>query len=138
MPPSGEHGVAAASEASGNRGADVITGPDDRDCGITPGCLCGDRWIAALDRARHDETSFFDIHRRRGEGRGQAIGPNHAPPATLNALIKPKTTSAAASAAKTPWISPVQRKASQPPPTATTSREQLATNGHNSRPAPCE
>src|SRR6516165_5084632 len=102
MPAAAEQGIATAGEASGNRGAYVIAGRNDCYGGIASGYLWRNRWIITLDRTRHDETSFFDIHWKRGEVRGQAIGPNQTPAATLNALIKPKTASAAANAAKTP------------------------------------
>src|SRR2546428_9779297 len=64
--------------------------------------------------------------------------PNQTPLATAPALIRPKAASAALSARKTWDRLPLQRNASHPPPAAIASRVRFASNGHSSRPAPCE
>src|SRR6059036_1582818 len=88
------------------------------------------------------EESPNHVHRppsrAKTRGRGQAIGPNQAPPATAPAFNSPYAASAALSATKTYETSPIHRRASQPPPAAMRSRVMFATSGQRSRPAPCD
>src|SRR5262249_14551039 len=64
--------------------------------------------------------------------------PNHEPPATAAALMRPKAQSATAKAANTRVRLPLKRQARLPPAAAIRSRVKLASSGHSSRPAPCE
>src|SRR5262249_21299526 len=143
MTPACEYGVALTGKTPGDRSADVVAGPNDRDRGIAPGSGSWCRPFARSNRVCHHEYSSLLTagdcganHSRRHLG--QAIGPNQAPPATAAALSKPKAARATARAAKTPDRPPVQYSAGPPPPTAIKKRAQLASNGHSSRPAPCE
>src|SRR2546427_7346060 len=97
------------------------------------GCL---RFIGAFPPVPYEVDRSLRDSRTRG--RGQAIGPNQAPPATAPAFNSPYAASAALSATKTYETSPLHRRASQPPPAAMRSRVMFATSGQRSRPAPCD